>query len=33
MQNLEKKIEELKDHGLDLIIKGEALMQILNLTL
>jgi hypothetical protein len=33
MLNLENKIEKLKDHGLDLIIKGEAPMQILNLTL
>ncbi len=33
MLNLENKIEELKDHGLDLIIEGEAPMQILNLTL
>jgi hypothetical protein len=33
MLNLENEIEELKDHGLDLIIKGEAPMQILNLTL
>ncbi len=31
--NLENEIEELKDHGLDLIIEEEALMQILNLTL
>ncbi len=33
MLNLENKIEELKDHGLDLIIEGETPMQILNLTL
>jgi hypothetical protein len=33
MLNLENEIEELKDHGLDLIIEGEAPMQILNLTL
>jgi hypothetical protein len=32
MMNLENKIEELEDHGLDLIIEGEAPMQILNLT-
>jgi hypothetical protein len=31
--NLEDKIEELKDHGLDLIIEKKALMQILDLTL
>jgi hypothetical protein len=31
--NLENEIEELKDHGLDLIIGEEAPMQILNLTL
>jgi hypothetical protein len=30
--NLENEIEELKDHGLDLIIEEEAPMQILNLT-
>ncbi len=33
MFNLENKIEELKDHGLDLIIEGETPVQILNLTL
>jgi hypothetical protein len=33
MLNLEDKIEELKDHGLDLIIKRKTPMQILNLTL
>ncbi len=33
MLNLENEIKELKDHGLDLIIEGETLMQILNLTL
>jgi hypothetical protein len=33
MLNLEDKIEELKDHGLDLIITRETPMQILNLTL
>jgi penicillin-binding protein-related factor A (putative recombinase) len=33
MLNLENKIEEFKDHGLDLIIKKETPMQILNLTL
>jgi hypothetical protein len=31
--NLENQIEELKDHGLDLIIEKETLMPILNLTL
>jgi hypothetical protein len=31
--NLEKQIEELKDHELDLIIEEEAPMQILNLKL
>ncbi len=31
--NLENEIEELKDHGLDLIIEEETPMQILNLTL
>jgi hypothetical protein len=31
--NLENEIEQLKDHGLDLIIEEKALMQILNLTL
>jgi hypothetical protein len=31
--NLENKIEELKDCGLDLIIEKETSMQILNLTL
>ncbi len=31
--NLENKIEELKFHGLNLIIEKEAPMQILNLTL
>ncbi len=31
--NLVNEIEELKDHGFDLIIKEEAPMQILNLTL
>ncbi len=31
--NLEDQIEELKDHGLDLIIEEEAPMQILDLTL
>jgi len=30
---LENQIEELKDHGLDLIIEKEMHMQILNLTL
>jgi len=30
---MENEIEELKDHGLDLIVEGEAPMQILNLTL
>jgi hypothetical protein len=33
MLNLEDEIEELKDHGLTLIIEREAPMQILNLTL
>jgi hypothetical protein len=33
MLNLENEIEELKDHELDLIIEGEAAMQIFNLTL
>jgi hypothetical protein len=33
MLNLENEIEELKDHGLDLIIEGETPMQILNLIL
>jgi len=33
MLNPENEIEELKDHGLDLIIEGETPMQILNLTL
>jgi flagellar motor switch protein FliG len=31
--NLEKQIEELKDHKLDMIIGEEAIMHILNLTL
>jgi hypothetical protein len=31
--NLENKIEELKDYGLDLVIEEEAPMHILNLTL
>jgi hypothetical protein len=30
---LEDQIEQLKDHGLDLIIEKESLTQILNLTL
>jgi hypothetical protein len=30
---LENQIEELKDHGMDLIIEEEVPMQILNLTL
>ncbi len=30
---MEDEIEKLKDHGLDLIIEEETLMQILNLTL
>jgi hypothetical protein len=30
---LENQIEELKDHGLDLIIKEEMHVQIFNLTL
>jgi hypothetical protein len=33
MLSLENRIEELKDHGLDLIIERDAPMQILNLTL
>jgi hypothetical protein len=33
MLNLENGIEELKDHGLDLIIEGETPMQILHFTL
>jgi hypothetical protein len=33
MLSLENGIEKLKDHGLDLIIEGDAPMQILNLTL
>jgi hypothetical protein len=33
MLNLENETEGLKDHGLDLVIEGEAPMQILNLTL
>jgi regulator of replication initiation timing len=31
--NLEKQIEELKDHKLDMIIEEEVTMHILNLTL
>jgi len=31
--NLEDQIEELKDHGLDLIIEKKTPMQILDLTL
>jgi hypothetical protein len=33
MLNLENEIEELKDHGFDLIIESETPMHILNLTL
>lgn len=33
LQNLENQVEELKDHEMDLIIKKETPMQILNLIL
>jgi hypothetical protein len=33
MHNLENRIEELRDHGMDMVIDKEAPMQILNLLL